>query len=278
MNPKIAAKMHANIHVVKMIVETAQLLCNVHHRHEHYNPPYVPKARIPYKDSKAGHGKLGSMIWIAESLGNYRWAVQLGLALCDEYNAGRGRSAKREEAHKTQAVLEWLRDHEPNFVKSNRTPVKKKHLAMPDELKEASSSVEAYRDYYFSKSSTMAMEWPSGCTPSWWTDREAAASGDANNPPKVASNAPRRTTPVKGAARTAKRLFSLKTLPGQPAKRPFSLKASPRAARTAKRPFSLKAAVQIGKQSTPDSTSSPKPAKFRRLHQKKTAGAIDLTA
>lgn len=175
MSPAEAAKWHANIHVVKMIVETAQLLCNVHHRAGHKDshclPPYSRKARIPYKDSRAGHNKLGSMIWVAESLGNYRWAVRLGLALCREYNCGRGRAKGRKEQHKTQAVLEWLRDHEPNFRRSQRTPVQRRHLAMPDELKNAPTSVEAYRDYYFSKRRTMPLEWPAGRTPEWWDAR-----------------------------------------------------------------------------------------------------------
>merc|ERR1719210_1465485 len=107
-----------------MIVETAQLLCNVHHRatqrDSHCKPPYMPRQRIPYKESRSGHKKLGSMIWVAESLGNYRWAVRLGLALCREYNRGRGRAEGKTSLHRTQAVLEWLRDHEPNFRRRNR--------------------------------------------------------------------------------------------------------------------------------------------------------------
>lgn len=169
MSPKQAARWHANIHVVKMIVETAQLLCNVHHRQrEHCLPPYVRKTRIPYKESAAGHRKLGSMIWVAESLGNYRWATQLGLELCKEYNSGRGRAAGKTSKHKTQKVLEWLRDHEPNFQRSKRTPVTTKHLAMPPRFKKAASSVQAYRDYYYSKRRKMKMDWPVGRTPPWW--------------------------------------------------------------------------------------------------------------
>lgn len=178
MNAKEAARMHANIHIVKMIVETAQLLCNVHHRaadqDSHCLPPYTAKRRIPYKDSNAGHRKLGSMIWVAESLGNYRWGVQLGLALCSEYNQGRGRAEGKTSQHRTQAVLEWLRDHEPNFRRKRRTPVEYKHLAMPDKLKTASSSVEAYRDYYYSKRRTMPMAWPAGLTPEWWETRRSS--------------------------------------------------------------------------------------------------------
>lgn len=164
--------MHANVHVVKMIVETAQLLCNVHHRasneDSHCIPPYASRRWVPYKESRAGHRKLGSMIWVAESRGNYRWGVALGLALCREYNKGRGRAEGKKSQHRTQAVLEWLRDHEPNFARKRQTPVEHKHLAMPDRFKKAPTSVEAYRRYYLSKRRTMPMEWPDGMTPDWW--------------------------------------------------------------------------------------------------------------
>jgi len=181
MCPKEAAKWHANIHVVKMIVETAQLLCNVHHRQrEHCLPPYQ-SLDVPYRESAAGHRKLGSMVWVTESLGNYRWAVQLGLALCDEYNSGRGRAAGKTSAHKTQRVLEWLRDNEPRFECSRLTPVTAAHLAMPDQFKSAPTSVEAYHEYYYSKRLTMPMCWPPGRTPPWWRALEikynAAADG-----------------------------------------------------------------------------------------------------
>mmetsp|Transcript_20676 Transcript_20676/g.38820 ORF Transcript_20676/g.38820 Transcript_20676/m.38820 type:complete len:194 (-) Transcript_20676:115-696(-) len=175
MSPAEAARFHANIHIVKMIVETAQLLCNVHHRSREKeapcNPPYTRRDVIPYKESAAGHRKLGSMIWVAESLGNYRWAVRLGLSLCREYNRGRGRAKGKTALHRTQAVLEWLRDHEPHFRRKKRTPVRRLHLAMPDKFKRAKTSVEAYRDYYYSKRRTMKMEWPEGTVPAWWLNR-----------------------------------------------------------------------------------------------------------
>lgn len=206
MSPKQAAKMHANIHVVKMIVETAQLLCNVHRRQREYcQPPYMTArqmARIPYKDSAAGHRKLGSMVWIAESLGNYRWGVQLGLELCNEYNRGRGRAAGKTSQHKTQKVLEWLRDHEPNFKIKKRTPVRTKHLAMPARFKKAETSVQAYRDYYFSKRRTMEMVWPAGEAPLWW---EAKRSPKKRRELEKAKKQKQRKTVVKAKPAARKR-------------------------------------------------------------------------
>mmetsp|Transcript_54802 Transcript_54802/g.138450 ORF Transcript_54802/g.138450 Transcript_54802/m.138450 type:complete len:234 (+) Transcript_54802:83-784(+) len=222
MRPKQAARWHANIHIVKMIVETAQLLCNVHHRaadkDSHCAPPFVAKSRIPYKESQAGHRKLGSMIWVAESLGNYRWGVELGLALCREYNRGRGRAAGKQSLHRTQAVLEWLRDHEPNFTRVRRTPVRRRHLAMPEKLKDAPNSVEAYRDYYYSKRRTMPMVWPEGLTPEWWLARKMAkrqaAKKRSSSPAAAASGASgatrKRKSPARGVAASQPELPILK--------------------------------------------------------------------
>ena len=49
---------------------------------------------------------------MAESLGNYRWAVQLGLQLCREYRLGRGKSVKKAMGvqHASEDVLKWLKD------------------------------------------------------------------------------------------------------------------------------------------------------------------------
>jgi len=52
-------------------------------------------------------------------------------------------------------------------------PVRKKHLAMPDRFKKAASSVQAYRDYYWSKRKKMVMVWPAGRTPAWWEAKKS---------------------------------------------------------------------------------------------------------
>lgn len=167
------------------------MLCNVHHRQrELCLPPYIARSRIPYKDSSAGHRKLGSMIWVGQSLGNYRWAVQLGLELCAQYNRGRGRAAGKTTKHKTQRVLEWLQRHEPKFKTQRRTPVRPKHLAMPDKFKKATTSVEAYRDYYYSKRRTMDMVWDPKVAPKWWTERKLGKSKAKAGPTSSAQTRP----------------------------------------------------------------------------------------
>merc|ERR1712039_329316 len=86
---------------------------------------------------------------------------------------------------------EWLRDHEPHYRRTKRAAVKQKHLAMPDKFKKAATSVEAYRDYYYSKRRTMTMAWPKGKVPVWWEERRMGKKRTAVTQPQRAVAAKR---------------------------------------------------------------------------------------
>lgn len=73
-DPVLAARYHCDKHVVKMIVETCQLLCTAHHLHGSEQPPY-----------RKTHVNHPCAIWARESRANYDWLIQLGFALSDEY-------------------------------------------------------------------------------------------------------------------------------------------------------------------------------------------------
>ncbi len=190
------AEMHCNKHVPKMVVETAQLLCNVHHRQGELSPPPGGKAgegesasaagaesrslpdpsTIPYKYSRSGHAKLGPMIWLMQSLSNYRWAVAMGLALSGVYSRRFG-----GKTHKTQRVLEWLRANEPARLRD--AGFTRPLLAMPDEYKLPSGDpIGSYRKYYVYDKHRFA-EWPPGLEPEWFARgvRELKARGLYNN-------------------------------------------------------------------------------------------------
>jgi hypothetical protein len=147
-NPQIAAQMHNDKHVVKMILETAQLLCGVHHMTD---SQYV----IPYKLSHKNHP---CSIWSRECIENYVWLCDLGIALCDEY---RHRYGKR---HKSLDVIEWALFHRPNLpTNDDITPFA---LAMPDECK-VNSAVESYRTYYIMHKKSLG-SWKNRKEPDWF--------------------------------------------------------------------------------------------------------------
>ena len=147
-NPQIAAQMHNDKHVVKMILETAQLLCGVHHMTD---SQYV----IPYKLSHKNHP---CSIWSRECIENYTWLCDLGIALCDEYQY---RYGKR---HKSLDVIEWALFHRPNLpTNGDITPFA---LAMPDECK-VNSAVESYRTYYIMHKKSLG-SWKNRKEPDWF--------------------------------------------------------------------------------------------------------------
>ena len=121
-DPVTAARLHLDKHIVKMPLETAQMLSTVNGGH-------------PYKVT---HPKHPCTLWAAKSKANYQWLVELGLALCAEYTYRYGK------VHKCQAIIEQLRtppDHVPDGDLLSFAQ------AMPDECKHTDAT-EAYKNYY----------------------------------------------------------------------------------------------------------------------------------
>jgi hypothetical protein len=83
-SPVLAAQMQVNKHVVKMILESAQLLCTSHHM--------CPKHDLPEKFYKKTHYNHPSAIWARESVDNYKWLCEHAMALCEEYTYRYGKT------------------------------------------------------------------------------------------------------------------------------------------------------------------------------------------
>jgi hypothetical protein len=98
---KKSAEYHVDKHVVKMRLELAQIACVAHHM-SGTNPNV-----IPYKKTHENHP---SAIWTRESLANYNYVVDLGLALCDELRF------RFDTPHqKCIDVFVWLKMYKPNI-------------------------------------------------------------------------------------------------------------------------------------------------------------------
>ena len=152
---KKCAQYHVDKHVVKMILETAQLLCGVHHVTAHDTAHDT--AHVPYKLSHKNHP---CSIWARESLSNYLYLCELGLELCNEYTY---RYGKR---HKSQDVIEWCLVNKPNIPDIGFTEPAK---AMPDEFK-VKSIVQSYRNYYMGAKSGFAV-WKGREKPLWFEEK-----------------------------------------------------------------------------------------------------------
>ncbi len=142
--PEIAASMACDRHVVKMILETAQMMCTVVVAHGH-DAPY-----------RATHAKHPCTIWAGESMANWNWLIDYGMALCEEYTKRYGKT------HKSQAVIEYCAKRHIELPKIPQTPFAQ---AMPPQYRNE-CVVTAYRDYYHGEKAGFAT-WKTK-TPSWW--------------------------------------------------------------------------------------------------------------
>jgi hypothetical protein len=145
-DPKKCAQYHNDKHVVKMILETAQLLCGVH---------WVTGNEAPYKLSHKNHP---CSIWTRSSLENYLWLCELGLELCIEYEYRYGKK------HKTYDVIMWCILNKPNIsdVEFTSPP-----LAMPDHCKVGNNPIKSYRNYYMTEKSSFC-NWKQRDVPHWY--------------------------------------------------------------------------------------------------------------
>lgn len=170
-DPKEAAEFHCDKHVVKMILETGQMLCAAHWlswqrelKPENLKPAkmkawleqHVPAAgQPPWKMTHVNHP---CTQWAHTSDENYSWLLSLGVALCQEYTL---RYGKR---HKSETVLKWLSDNRPiSFPSSGMTPFA---VAMPEDCRISADPVECYRQYYRVHKRRMA-KWKTQ-PPSWF--------------------------------------------------------------------------------------------------------------
>lgn len=148
-NVTLCAQAHVDKHCVKMILETTQLLNNAMIvGRPNYNPVY-----------KMTHKNHPCSIWVAESMDNFEWLTDLGLALCKEY------TFRYSKIHKCQPMIQSFSDDIKNLTlpKIGLTPYK---LCMPDQYK-VDDPVESYRNYYRGDKAYIA-KWSKREQPKWW--------------------------------------------------------------------------------------------------------------
>ena len=166
-NPIECAEFHADKHVIKMIVETAQLLCTAHRvcdgvpvivhgkrKHTEYRLS-DGRDRFLYKASFVNHP---CNVWVRTSKANYTWLSDLGVNLVYEY------TRRYHKIHKTESLIQILHDTPPqNIPDIGLTPFAQ---AMPDQYKNH-DAVTAYRQYYINEKKRFAT-WKTQ-TPDWWS-------------------------------------------------------------------------------------------------------------
>ncbi len=179
-NPTQAAQFHANTHVVKMIVELAQLLSTAHRlidgeekiwikyvagslpaRYRKSKRWVLPDHREPalYKATHVNHP---CAIWVRESYENYMWTWQMMAALLDEYWLRYGQKKGTHHKVRTSGLEQLLCKAPDKMVGKALTPFAQ---AMPDQYRNP-NPVDAYRAYYRGAKSNL-LKYTNRAPPNW---------------------------------------------------------------------------------------------------------------
>lgn len=142
-----AAQYHVDKHVVKMPLESAQMLCTA--RLLLGESPET----VPYRKA---HPKHPCTLWATESVDNYLWLCDLGLALCKEY------TYRYDKVHKCEAVINDCIDNIPTMPDAGLT----KHPQAMDDYCKLPDPVMGYRKYYNNEKNHL-FSWKNRPKPDW---------------------------------------------------------------------------------------------------------------
>jgi hypothetical protein len=148
--PVLSAAELPDKHIVKMPLETCQLISVIYSKWYYDWGTITKKDGTPYSTAKGAFRNHPCTKWAAESYENLAWLIRHGYALCNEY---------RHRYGKTHSCLDTLYDAEDIFTDKTcdtigiYKDVKTFTRAMPDEWKNDTTidTFEAYKRYIASK-------------------------------------------------------------------------------------------------------------------------------
>jgi hypothetical protein len=132
-DPATCAKYHCDKHVVKMILESAQILCTVINEKAGYQ-------LTPYRSTHRNHP---CTLWAGKNKANAYWLLRLTKALDEEFR----HRFNHEVSHKSCQMLVDIQIStliDNYLVEGTQTPPA---IAMPEEYR-SENPVESYRLYY----------------------------------------------------------------------------------------------------------------------------------
>lgn len=174
-NPVIAAQLQCDKHVVKMIVESAQMLSTTHRMldgkqvrndkgvlvkkwsfHNEYEDIY-------YKSVHTAHP---CTVWTMQSDMNYNWHYAHFVALCDEYTYRYGK------IHATDKLLREPLSVMPKNIKYRDMTQFALAMNANPECIHYNDPVRSYREYYQTKQDRFSMVWSKRSIPEWFKVKE----------------------------------------------------------------------------------------------------------
>lgn len=175
--PSKAAQYHCNKHVVKMILETSQLLntacwiCLLHKRDKKISDFKKQKdiqdwlfenvtegLRPPWRMTHINHP---CSVWTRASMDNYWWLGELGINLLVEYHK------RYKKRHSTIKVFDWLFMYPPDLPNVGPTP---HPICVPEIYKAGEDVIKSYRNFYVGDKSRFAKWEPRAEIPEWYNE------------------------------------------------------------------------------------------------------------
>lgn len=169
-DPKTCAEMHVDKHVVKMVIEYAQLMSTAHRvldGQEYYdltaNGRRIKRWRMKdekYENGlmKASHVNHPSGVWCRSNKQNYIWLNRLWYYLLLEYTHRYGKN------HACAKYMDYLYSWPQNISDGEFYPPTP---AMPDDCKIAGDSLGSYHKYYVERKFHLS-KWTKREKPNWY--------------------------------------------------------------------------------------------------------------
>jgi hypothetical protein len=153
-NVKTCAEYHCDKHVVKMIVESTQILSTVLRSFD-YDYEFL------YKSTHVNHP---CVIWTRHSYKNFTFLLDLALMLCIEYTKRYGKTHSCEEIIYRIAIECFDDSFKLNFKEQAFTEPAQ---CMPIQYRIDGNPIQAYRNYYINEKSSFA-KWKLNNIPYWF--------------------------------------------------------------------------------------------------------------
>jgi hypothetical protein len=174
---RLCAQYHCDKHVIKMIVEYAQILSTAHRvldnigkiKERSKNNRVIERFVLPDENLnfilyKASHINHPCNIWVRESAGNYNYLYELFVFLSEEFTYRYG------GVHSTFAKLRSYLKSLPKNISQDDVKYSTIPLCMPDEYK-TSNYIESYRNFYkYGKSKAFNLTWRNRDVPEWYCE------------------------------------------------------------------------------------------------------------
>lgn len=171
-DPKCAAQYHCDKHVIKMILESAQLLSTAHRVLDGELGHYISLGNRKIKQwtlsdwretalYKTAHYNHPCAVWVRTNSENYKWLYALFCELCVEYRNRYNKTHLSEE--KLADALSYLPDKIPKAAFTDPPQA----MDLYPQCKVPGDTVQAYRNYYKEIKSEIA-EWRYSPKPYWY--------------------------------------------------------------------------------------------------------------